>query len=1015
MPTAKKLIEVALPIREISTESVRDKSIRHGHISTLHLWWARRPLPVCRAVVFASLVPDPLDDACPPAFVDAVNRLLKGKPYEPYADIPFTAAADRMEDNPRNRLLCFIGRFSEEFVRAEKAGKKLPESKKKLSSSSLIKWESKNDERILTIARKLLYVAHNAAKEGGADAGAMLNQYEEAYTAVKQAEKALYTLPDRHLGGEEVDRRKAELDSTIEAFLDRMPRVFDPFAGGGAIPLEAARLGCRSHGNDINPVAHIIQRASLEFPQRYGKPLTLSAEEYTRLYGGSALHEWQQTNGKFPTITLPNRLSHDVAHYANVLLERVQAKVGYLYPPGPDGKEVIAYYWARTARCSNPACGAEVPLLKQFNLAKKSNKQVSLKPKIEGKRVGFTIQDQLNNDQGWVRNRKNLYCPVCGGATSNRELKRQFEKQEYNTELLAVITDEDRGKGYRLPTAQEVEIARLSTNDLLTIPERMPVENTKQFDLCPWGFETYGSLFSPRQLTTLQTFVEELNALKAEWRGDRPELGGYERALVTYLAVWVDRVAINNTTFGRWDVTREGLQNPFSRQAIAMVFDYPESNPFCSATGSALNQLDWIVRYLDEESGNFNYTISNNASSGEISQFDKKSLAVVVTDPPYYDAIAYADLSDFFYVWLKRTVGDLYAVNFATPQTPKGQECTALKHHHRNDAAQAKQHFEQKLLQIFAAIEVQTQGIVSIMFAHQTTEAWTTLCNSILNANMNITGSWAVDTEMSNRSIGLAGAALTSSVTVSCRPSAKTGYGDFSEVSRQIEQQITNTVRNLYALGFRGADLLTACFGQAVSVFGRYKAVEKANGDEVTVAELLDLAKDAAFKAIISDIRTDELTKFYIGWLNLNGFQKEEHDMVRKVTQIGLNIDTALLQSSHILVGDGSKQRLADSTERFAANPKLGEGEQAAHIDQVHRLMQLWQLGNREAMLNYVQGVAATAEHPFWRVMNSLRELIPPKHEDAALVGGLLTAQEDLLREAKHFRGGRKVQGVLQL
>jgi adenine-specific DNA methylase len=1016
MTKAKKLIEVALPIREVSMESVRDKSIRHGHISTLHLWWARRPLPVCRAVVFASLVPDPLDPACPPVFVEAINILLKNKVYQPYEDIPFTAVADKMEDNPRNRLLCFIGKFSDEFVTAEKNGAKLPPSKKKLSAHSLIKWESKNDERILTIARKLIYVAHNA-KQGqeGADAGAMMRDYEQGYAAVKAAEKALYETTDRHLDGPGIQRLEAELATTIEAFLDRMPKVFDPFAGGGAIPLEAARLGCRSYGNDINPVAHIIQRASLEFPQRFGKPITLSKEEYGRVYGDAALGTWQKVNGKFPTITLPNQLSHDVEHYANLLLERVKAKVGHLYPIGPDGKETIAYYFARTAKCSNPACGVELPLLKQFNLVKKAGKAVSLRPKFEGKNLSWTIKEGENNDEGWVRNRKNLYCPVCGGATSNKVLKEQFLKDGYGTELLAVITDADKGKGYRLPTEKEKEIAKRRTESTIVIEEMMPIKNTKQFDLCPWGFETYGSMFSPRQLTTLQTFVEELNALKAEWQNTATELEAYERGLVTYLAIWIDRVAIANTSFGRWHTGRETLEHPFSRQAIAMVFDYPESNPFCSSTGSALNQLNWIIRYLDDESQSFNYTISNNASSGEISQFPAKSLSAAITDPPYYDAIAYADLSDFFYVWLKRTVGDLYPANFATPQTPKSQECTALKHHHKNDADQAKKHFEDKLQQIFAAIETQTEGVVSIMFAHQSTEAWTTLCNSVLGANMNITGSWAMDTEMSNRSIGLAGAALTSSVTVSCSPAKKEGYGDFGEVQTLIEKKIAETVRELYALGFRGADLLTACFGQAVSVFGRYKAVEKANGDEVTVAELLDLAKDAAFKAIISDIRTDELTKFYIGWLNLNQFSEEDHDMVRKVTQIGLNIDTSLLQTRTILVGDGNKQRLASSAQRYAADEKMGTRTEDAHIDQVHRLMQLWQLGNRGVMLEYIQQVAGTSEHAFWRVMNSLKELLPPKHADAELVNGLLSSQEDLLREAKTFSERHGTQGELRL
>lgn len=265
---AKKLIEVALPIKEISAESVRDKSIRHGHISTLHLWWARRPLPVCRAIVFASLVPDPLDKNCPQAFKDAVNELLNPSNdtltqhmYMPYTDIPYTSIDDPMEDNLRNRLMMFIGKFSDICQKNMISGKSTP-PKDQLTDGSLIKWENRNNPKVLSIARELIWVAYNAEQQPELGYETHHRNFTEAFSRIKEAEDALYGIVDRHIITAEVDDMESNLNSAIDMFLSHMPSVFDPFAGGGAIPLEAARLGCRSYGNDINPVAHIIEKGS---------------------------------------------------------------------------------------------------------------------------------------------------------------------------------------------------------------------------------------------------------------------------------------------------------------------------------------------------------------------------------------------------------------------------------------------------------------------------------------------------------------------------------------------------------------------------------------------------------------------------------------------------------------------------------------------------------------------------------------------------------------------------------
>lgn len=1011
MKQAKKLIEVAMPIKEISAESVRDKSIRHGHISTLHLWWARRPLPVCRAVVFASLVPDPLDEDCPQAFRDAVKLLLDRQNgvdvYKPYEDIPYTAAPDPMEDNLRNRLLMFIGKFSDIYIENEKRGKITP-AKDQLSSASLIKWDNKNDEEIIGKARRLIWVAHNA--KNGASAAELLADFDQHYGAIKSAESELYNTPDRHVESEDVKRKEASLQAAIEAFLDRMPRVFDPFAGGGAIPLEASRLGCRSYGNDINPVAHIIQKGSLEFPQKYGKPIIYSRDEFVRRYGEEEYRRFATDNPLYATsgkVKVENRLAFDVEFYAKELLRRAEAEIGHFYPTDEKGRKPIAYYWARVGTCSNPSCRAEVPLLKGFYLANTKNKQVYLKPIINGNKIDFAIGKGKFDAEGWMH-KSALNCPICGSVTEAESIRQQVANGLISERLLAVIYHGKNEKAYRLPTS--VELSALARVPRLDAPnEKLPnVTRLTGGFIVAWGYTEWGQMFAHRQLLAMQALVNTLNGLKREIGIEKD----YGKAIVTYLGILIDRAAAIETSFGRWDVSRENVQSPFSRQAIPMIFDYPEAYLFGNTSGSALNQLEWLARYIDSESHNFVFSQLRNASSGEREQFPEKSITAVVTDPPYYDAIAYADLSDFFYVWLKRTLGDVFPANFATPQTPKSDECTALKHHHEGSVKKAVLHFENKLLQIFDAIEHQTSDVVSIMFAHQTTEAWTTLCNSILGARLNITGSWAIDTEMVNRSVGLAGAALESSVTVSCKPASREGFGEYREVKKAIERKVEEEVAELYTLGFRGADLLTACFGKAVGEFGKYERVEKTSGDEVTVAELLEMTRDSAFNALLKGFKGDDFTKFYIGWLELYGFTESNFDDAAKFTRIGLSINVADLFAHDIFVKNGNKQSLADLAHRTATIKRLGENPNSPLIDQAHRAMSLYKRGDRRALLDFIGRVAPSADASFWRVLTSLDELLPKSMDDQKQAAGLLENKENLIRESQASRATAKQTGL---
>lgn len=1007
MTKAKKLIEVAMPIKEISAESVRDKSIRHGHISTLHLWWARRPLPVCRAVIFASLVPDPLDENCPKAFADAVELLLgSNRMYEPYKDIPYTAGYDPMEDNLRNRLMMFVGKFSDRYQQNAKEGKTTSPADQ-LTSGSLIKWESKNNKETIDLAQKLIWVAYNADLCPEKSYRELALEFDFAKERIAKAEDELYSFVNRHKESVQVSSLENNLKAAIDAFQSKMPLVFDPFAGGGAIPLEAARLGCRSYGNDINPVAHIIEKGSAEFPQKYGKPLSISKSEFSSIYGELG-YDLLSENG-IPTYTkeinIPNRLSFDVEYYARYLLNVISEKIGYLYPKSPNGDKAVAYYWARTATCSNPSCRAKIPMLKQFYLVNTSKKKIYLRPIINGTNINFEIVNGTYNAREipeW-NNRGNITCPCCGNVTSVNAVKEESIRSGLKPRLLAVIGEGTNGRSYSLADEDYSKIIDIHFDNIDRPTESMQ-RNSNGGDTFSWGITKWGQLFSDKQIFTINIFIQELNSL------DIPFVSEYRSVVKTYLALWVDRIIMANSTFGRWNKARETIEHMFSRQAIAMISDYPETNPLSGSGGSALNQLEWITKYIESESKITCPAFFANASSGEKNQFAKDEVTAAITDPPYYDAIAYADISDFFYVWLKKMITDIYPLNFSTPQTPKSEECTALKHHHGDSEVEAKKHFENKLTQIFDAIETQTKDIVSIMFAHQSTEAWTTLCNSIIDARMNITGSWPMDTEMASRTLAIAGAALESSVTVSCRPSERKGFGDYKDVKKAIAKKVEEEVNYLYNLGFRGADLLTACFGQAVSEFGKYQIVEKADGSEVQVSELLEMARESAFDALLKGVQGDDFTRFYVGWLQLNGMGETDFDDVTKFTRVGLNVNITDIFAKKLLIRNGKSQHLATAEEHVGANQLAGMNPGDILIEQVHRAILLYKAEDRGNLLNQLKRIhAEDITAPFWRLLASLKELLPA-NDDLKQVQGLLANGDDLRQSCKNYDENKQEQ-----
>ena len=959
-----RLIEVALPVREISAESVRDKNIHHAHISHLHIWWARRPLAASRAVVFASLVPDPDDPRCPSDFIVAVERYLRrdvpeklkiyrrGKklfrdedPYRPY---------DGVEDTPRNRLLMFIAKWSPETLAFE-AGKreKIVPPKERLDDRCLVKWESSDPQNVqgtavLHIARDLVRIAQ---------------------------------------GGE-------------------TPTVLDPFAGGGAIPLEAGRLGCRAIANDYNPVAHLILRATCEWPQKYGRPGSRKA----------ITEEFGQQDER--DIQVPNVLVHDFEHWANWVLDRAHKKIGNLYPAGKDGRPVLAYLWARTVPCSNPSCQGQIPLLRSLVVSSKETK-VALALEVDQvrKTVSFGISRgrAIKRTEGTKRARGPAVCPFCDQHTAEKEMRIAGQADQMGEQMVCVVVEGKSGKDYRAVETGDLSAFREASKMEVERPLEMilpevtgqdtkSVTNSTGIRVHLYGMKTWGALFNQRQLVAIQTFVESLHESLEAMKQSIPN-SNYRQAIGLYLGLWLDRVAVFNNNVTRWRSSHQKSETPFGGQAIPMIWDYPEVNPFANSSGTASTQLEYMLKVIEHEhlvswSRNAEPTVLlGNAASLPL---ESDVAHCVVTDPPYDDAIAYGDLSDFFYVWLKRSVGSLYPEAFSTPLTPKTDEATSLRHRHDGSLENARSHYRRLLKESFTeALRVAMEPkLVTVMFAHQSTDAWTALISALFEAGLSPNATWPIATEMQKTVLALGTASLETSVTVVCRPRDVGRAVSFRQIRTEIQDVVKHSVRRFWTYGFRGADLIVACYGPAVGVFGQYERVEKADGTPVSISELLDLAKQAARDAIAGEFRGDSLSMLYYVWANLYGVSEQAWDDARLVVQIGGNENNAMevAQGQGIFVVDGARCRLAVLSDR-ADRRGLGIDQNPPHIDALHRSMLLWKEEKRKDLVSYLGERDLLEDDPFWKLAQALFEVLPRDLEDWKLVNALLGERPTLRAE----------------
>lgn len=887
-PTDKRLIEYFIPIKQISAEASREKSIRHGHISTLHLWWARRPLVASRAAVFAALVP-----------WDAKPQIV---------DI------DTNQPMTLNKLMI-----------------------------ALCKWEV--EDKILNEARRLIR----------------------------------------------------------EQYPDSPPKVLDMFAGGGSIPLEALRLGCEAYALDLNPVAHIIELATLVYPQKYGAKLA----EDVRKWGQWVLERVRAEVGDlYPLIPdpeyRPDDPNNDERRTQPALFKSPSPLEGEgdlggegdeddESPPLRDGEvpsgylQPVAYLWTRTVTCPNPACRATVPLVRQTWLKKKKGDNVALEmtPHPTENRMAFYVRRSpdasgFDFDPAGFSQRGNSVCYRCGTTVTSDYVKTEGKAGRMHAQMMATVCVRPgaRGKVYLSPDdpplslrergmggegwlpvpdddAIRARIEALTAETGITPPdERIAAEDNQHFQAPMYGMLTFGDLFTTRQMLTLLTFVKGVraahDALTAA--GTDPE---YAKAVVTYLGLALDKATDRNSTLCRWDLSSSGgrLASTFARQALPMVWDFAETNPLAGGAGDLGLAVKGVAGVMRNAPDGVPARVFRGSAT--IQPFETASTHAVVTDPPYYDNISYADLSDYFFVWLKRSLGSLYPEHLSTEITPKKREAIAASYRHDDNKNDARAFYEEMMLQSFHEANriLKRNGLIVTVYAHKTTAGWSTLVDAMRQSGFEINEAWPIDTEMQGRSISQGTAALASSFFLVARKREDAGTSTFTEVVQpEMRRIVKERVGFFLEQGITGADLNIAAVGAGLAPFTRYARVELPNGEELSAAAYLDAVQAEVIRVLLGEAsRTDPVTQYYIMGRSYYAEAPVEFDEANTLARAtGVELDTgpaALTRGSAALVDKkGSKVRLREYAER-GDSESLGlpgaDGRPAPLIDVLHRLLWL--------------------------------------------------------------------------
>jgi putative DNA methylase len=906
----RRLIEDSLPLEIISEQSAREKNIRQGHISTLHIWWARRPLAAMRAAIFASLIPAPKDE------------------------------------QERDHLHKLIG--------------------------DIVSWDS--------------------VKNGNN------SRIEEARALI------------------------------LKHYPDAPPRILDPFMGGGSTGLEALRLGAEAHGVELNPVAYLIQLCTLVYPQKYGQPKIMYAGSepepaQIEIPGMEAPKKPEQMALDMSTgepITIKNPLAADVRKWGMWVLEEARKEIGNLYED-PEAQTTVAYLWARTAKCPNPQCGAEMPMVRQWWLAKTARKKAAIRMNVDkvARRISFSVAEgadiDFDPDKGTMRE-GSIICPVCGQIPSETHLMDEGKAGRLGATMMAVVTEgTGNGKVYRSVLPSDYAKYDLAQHMLKQIfaeqPEwelLEPIDPTRPSPnarglsaITRYGITQWGQMFNTRQMTSLITFASKIRTVKDVCEGDE----GYVSAIVTYLALIFDRMANQANTFSRWDNTRDNIQGVYARQAIGMIWDYAESNPFSGSTGDWLTALNWVQLVIEHAAKASAEPALLYRGDATRLPHSETLLDAVITDPPYYDSVPYADLSDFFYIWLKRNLSQIYPQLFVTPLTPKSPEIIE----HARNGNEARQFYESQMTKAFSEAHrvLKPEGIFVVVFAHKSTAAWETLINSLLSAGLVVSASWPLHTEMGSRLVAQGNAALASSIFIVCRKRQAQEDGFFDDVRREMTARIKERLDFFWSEGIRGADFFISAIGPAVEVFGRYKAVRRLSGDVVSVADLLDLVQEAVADYTLSRVlngrykmgTVDAPTRFYVMYRWSYGNEKLLFDDARRLAQaLGAEVND-LIHRDSILKQSGDSVTMPSATER-KKDEHLGEagrdGNAPSVIDVLHRAVLVWQNADRRALAEYLAQHALGREEEVNAVAQALINVLPQGDRERQLLENYLQGSTDL-------------------
>lgn len=785
----KKLIEVALPLEAINRESAREKSIRHGHPSTLHLWWARRPLAACRAVLFASLVDDP-----------------SSRPEE--------YPTEEAQNAERERLFRIL--------------------------EDLVRWENSNKKDVLERAR------------------------EEIRKAT---------------GG-------------------NPPPVLDPFCGGGSIPLEAQRLGLEAYASDLNPVAVLITKALIEIPPRFAGRPPVNPEARATL--GSE-QGWTGARG----------LAEDVRYYGRWMRERARERIGHLYPKAKLPREhgggeatVIAWLWARTVRCPNPVCGAEMPLVRSFWLSTKPKKKAWVEPIVDrqAKTVRFEVRTGDGAPPEGTVGRRGARCVVCDASVPFDHVRSEGRAGRMRARLMAMVAEGARNRVYLPPDDEHVAVA--SSAAPTWTPDTPLPHNPRDFKTPNYGMTTFADLFTARQLVALTTFSD----LVAEAReqalkdaiaaglpddGSRLEDGGtgapaYADAIATYLAFALDKSADYWSTIATW--ARDFVRGTFARQAVPMVWDFAEANPFSTQTANWSAALGWVGQVAGSLG---RYGTGSARQLDATAAVDGVDSPMVATDPPYYDNIGYSDLADYFYVWLRRSIGAVYPSLFSTLLTPKEQELVATPYRFNGRKADAERFFEEGLRRSFERMREKHHPDfpLTLFYAFKQAETdagggdltgalvstgWETMLTSLLRAGFAITGTWPMRTERGARSVGIGTNALASSVVLVCRPRPDDApIATRQEFLRALRAELPDALHMLQQGSIAPVDLAQAAIGPGMAVFSRYAKVVEADGSPMRVGTALGIINQVLAEVLAEqEEEYDPHTRWAVAWFEQHGMNE---------------------------------------------------------------------------------------------------------------------------------------------